>query len=317
MSQQLMPPVPRPRAGIDPRTLDGVKRIRVEGTTSYDIAQLGYNPGIPGQNAIGINSQATGRKINVQVHVIYKAIPYLSPQAISWIREMKDQTLVFIRKKYPQIPKVVIEANRVAMMALPQLHYHLHELALREEDAIDPAWVIRNWFVAGSLLSHPQIYGTPEGQPERLVLVQAKADTRILNLWGNNVKGGDYLWLVLKEIEVNPETRYVTDVAGLAVQKPGTRGAKGGTVNYVTRFVPVISDSAETVDTEDLVYLKNCVRHYGRKIYIGRVGFNGFWSQNTLPVVNSMDTRINNNPVLNYSNMLRCNPLEVYVCVST
>ena len=321
----LLPSIPRPTSGIQPRTLEGIKRIRVEGSTSYDTNNLGFSPGIPGENAIGINRQATNRKINVSIPVIYKAIPYLSQIAISWIREMRQECLIFIKKEYPKVPKLSLENNRVAMMCLPQLHYHLHELALRETEDITPAWFIRNWFLAGSLVSFKQLQGLTQGNfapdplggsMERTVLLHMKADTRLLNLWGPNVKGGDFLFFVVIEEAITPDTRYVTDEAGLAVQKPGMKGAKNGTIKYVTRLVAVVSDNAHSVATEHLMYMKDCVRHYGRQIYVGRVVNNAFWVKNAAPVVDRMDTRVNNNPHVNYNTMLRCNPLEVHTCMS-
>ena len=309
--------VARPHGGVS-GSLETLKRVRIDGTTSYNPGgNFDFNPGIPGPNAIGINGQATNTKINVQIQTILKAVPYLDPLSVDWIKEMMDECLIFIKLKWPQIPKKMIEGNRVATLCLPQLHYHLHELALREEAPITPAYVRRAWRCMGALQSHPQIKGTPEGQLERAILVQPKADTRIKCIWGPQVKGGDHLFLVLMEVEVTPDTLYVTSATGLGRQKPGIRGAKGGIIKYVTRFVPVVSDSSCSVAIEDRVYYKNCVRHIApRPIYIGRVVNNPFWRQNGLAVSNVMDTRVSNNPTINYQTMLRCDPVEVYLSIS-
>ena len=107
----------------------------------------------------------------------------------------------------------------------------------------------------------------------------------------------------------------MTDESGLAVQRPGIRGTKGS-VKYVPRLVPTVSDSRFVVPEKDLVYYKDCQPIFGIKIYVGRVVYNEFWAPGNRNSTGSMDTRVNDNPCLNMQRYLKCTPIFVHVQVS-
>ena len=77
----------------------------------------------------------------------------------------------------------------------------------------------------------------------------------------------------MKEVKVDGSTKYVTSNNNMGFFKPGTRREdnKKGDIGYVSRFVPVVSESSTHVAYKDLEYEKDCVPMLGIPIYVGRV----------------------------------------------
>jgi len=225
--------IPVPHAGTDHTTLTGMKRQRIEPESYVDHADMAFKPPFPGPHTIGVNAQASVRNINPPIPVVYSAIPFMSDGPNKWLKEMRHEMMIFVAQKYPQIPPTRLDARRVGALPLPQLHYLLHEDALAGEEIVDPAYVEREWFLAGVLQNHPDSADTPDNYLERTINLLVKGEVFMLNVWGDGVTGGDHLWLVIKEVEVTPETRYVgffplEGLTTLGDRRVGARGAAPG-----------------------------------------------------------------------------------------
>jgi hypothetical protein len=306
---------PVPHAGIDHTTLTGVKRTRVTPWSSVDTDSLIITGPYPGDQTIGVNQQASIRNVDGPIPVIYKAIPFIGDPASKWINEMQHEQLVFIARNYPEIPHTYIDANRVGGMHLPHLHYLLHEDALSGEVNADPIYVIKEWFLGGALQNYPDTDQAPKNEPERTINLLVHGHMFLANIWGAHIKCGDYLSLVVIEEEITSETRYVTDLTGFAVQRPGIVGKKG-IVKYVSRLVPVVHKSRTVIDPKDLVYIKDCQPIIGQQIYVGRVVYNERLVSDLQDAPNRVDTRINDNPCLNMRRLADCTRVLVHMDVS-
>jgi hypothetical protein len=223
---------------------------------------------------------------------------------------MQHEQLVFIAREYPKIPHTYVDANRVGTMHLPHLNYNAHLWAL-SGDEVDPWTLLKEWFLAGVMMLYPDNEQVPDNEPERVINLMLHGHHLLSNIWGA-VKRGDYLSLAIIEEEITPETRYVTDLVGFAVQKPGIRG-KNGIVKTVPRIVPIVHKSRFVVAPKDLIYFKDCQPVIAETIYVGRVVHNDRYKPGMDNSCARPDTRINDNPCVNMRALIDCTRIWVHM----
>lgn len=307
--------VRRPHAGVDHTTLTGVKRVRVPMWTSEDFQSMELPEPQFGQGTIGINAQASEQIVDAPIHVTYDAIPYADDVSNKWVDELRDESLIFVKLDFPEEPMALRDMRRVAMVPLPMVNYILHANTLAGSGDIDPTYFVKNWFLAGAMLSHPDHPNAPHNDIERNVALITTARSNIDNIWNEHVTVNDSLYLIVKKVEVTPETRYVLDLNGLTVQQPGVRGAQGP-ITMVTRLVPCVVKDRFGVPAKDLIYYENCKPVMGFPIYVGRVVYNEFFVPCDRPVSSLTDTRVNDSPCVNYRRLKACRPVLVHLNVA-
>lgn len=287
-----LPKVRPPNAGIHPRSANGIKRARVDwaGTTStLSTAVFPTNQNVPG---VGDHATAN-RPVNATIPVTYRCVPFSS---VPWVQQIPDDALLFSYRQNNEVLLTKNDVNRVIMLTMPCLHYQLHVCTQNEPDKWEPADVLAYWSLEGIMGTQ----GPPPGMEgtERTVLAMPRGDYQTYNIWGPAF-GGQHLWLVLKKVPVNNGTVYVTEVGGGGIQVPGTRRKDGkGDIAYVTRFVPVISDSAHYVKWEDRVYTEDCVQKVGPCMYVGRVVRNVHYDPSKVSSLAVSDTATTSMPRL-------------------
>ena len=216
---------------------------------------------------LGANAMPRGM-VNVPVVYLWRARQFVELRKKNWVNEMLTESIVLIQRNYePSDLGVQITGNEVLMLGLPQLHLVIHEEYLRNPNyGLED--VIEHWMFAGSMRAGRVLDGN-QGKA-RTVPIYPTGDLNIVNYWGPGVRGGDYLFFVAKEVEVDTETAYVTSVDGTQIIRPGIQSSKPGAhVRYVTRFCPVIGENPRTPAIKDLEYTKDCRTCYGVPFFIG------------------------------------------------
>jgi len=270
----MLPKVARPSGGLEMRKFEDVKRARVDFTSTVEsIANAAY---ASNTSNTGVGSHAhTGGQTDISVRWTFKVVPL---EANDWVYGMPMQGLVFIMRGQPQFFRSADDANRVIALCLPQLHYHIHKSTLRQPTKWGPEEVLKNWMLAGPNISTTPLPG--KEHMERTIEIVSQGDYRIINYWGPDVHGGDYLWLVCKEVEVGADTSYVTDKDGIGNQKPGILCTDGKTLlTHVTQFVPIISETRTHPKFKDLLYMKDCCIHVGIPVFVARTILNRGFSR--------------------------------------
>lgn len=261
----VLPRTSIPKAGLQISNVQDIKRARPDFVSVAGAIAGAVRPN--GDNMIGVGSHATaGRYSDISRPWVFKAKPFKN---WNWTEELLEDSLMFIFRQNTEPTWSRSDVNRVIMLGLPQIHYQVHVQTLEKPDAMGPEDVLKMWMLTGPLTSHPPLEGNV-GQ-ERGVVVPSRGDFRVVNYWGNNVRGGDFCWLVVKEVPVFDSDKYITGYNGVGFYTPGTRRADGkGNITHVTRFVPVLSESAYTVPFESLQYEKDCKTCFGIPLYVGR-----------------------------------------------
>ena len=305
-----LPSVAMPNMALHPRTVQDVKRMR-PGTafaSSTDAISSAVRPPSDHSGIAGVGDHPTaGRHTNPSRPWNFKAIPFNNKP---WTEELLEDSLVFIYRANNEIIQTRDDVNRVVVLGLPQLHRQIHRSALEEPGKWGPEQVYAKWMLGGVLTSHPPLDGAYGS--ERGIVITSMGDVRTVNYWGNNVRGSDsYCWLVLREEEVTSSTAYNTANNGAGLETPGTRCSDGTTLNYVTRFVPVISDSPTHVALSDLVYCKGAEECTGIPIYVGHCVRNLKFNP-----AQARDVRIDAGPTLDMDKQGRVGRIEMQVAMS-
>jgi hypothetical protein len=307
--------VPRIHAGVEHNTLTGVKRVRVPMWSSEDFSSMELpGPQITG-SMIGINSQASEQIVDPPIHVTFEAIPFADDVSRKWVDELSADTLMFTALNFPPDPMTIRDARRVAMVPMPMVNYIMHANTLAGEEDISPEYLVKKWYLAGTMLSQRDHPIAPHNDVERTVALITTSRVNVDNVWNEEITVNDSLYLIAKKVEVTPETRYVLDLDGMTVQQPGVRGTRG-LVTMVAQLVPCVVKDRFGVPAKDLIYYENCKPVLGIPIYVGRVVYNEFYKRGDKPMPSCTDIRVNDSPCRNLRRLKACRPVLVHLNVA-
>jgi len=209
----MLPSIPYPAGGMAFSSPNMVKRARYNTPSSYaDLSSVMF----PNKDSISGVGQygSAGMRTDPTVEFTFKVIPFAKR---AWVDEMPQNCLAIVRKQYPTSVSTKGDSNRVCMLALPQLHSLIHEHTLADPHGHDPEAVLNEWKLLGVMITQPPLEGS-QGK-ERAVVVVTKGDLRVINYWGAGIYGGQHLWLVVKKVRIDKETRYLVDAKGMDMVK--------------------------------------------------------------------------------------------------
>ena len=200
-----------------------------------------------------------------------------------WTNDLKTGMLAFLRRDWPNKPdrNLATNTHRSAfsleniVLSLPHLNYHLHRRALDEEEPCVDA-VLREYFLAGAITASDVIPG--DENSHRPMVLHCMADEPLSNIWGTGVCGTRHLHLVIKMVEVGPETTYTLSVDGRQIVRPGNYNEAGKYTRYVPQVVPVSSAyrrlELDKRTPHPLAYTMNCETYHGVALYVGLCTYN-------------------------------------------
>ena len=309
----VVPPIDQSSKRVRWQDMANVSVPSVANTSTFAPNGMFTNENVLG---LGAYAQPHGR-YNVPIDYKWRVQQFKAAERKNYVNEMETDALIVIRANWVPRDQTELQGNEVLALGLPQFHLYAHQEVLDKPEENTLEDFADKWLIAGIIKSGPVLKGN-EGQA-RTIVVWPTGMSFIRNIWGTQAQGGDFLFLVWKEVEVDTETAYVTNIAGEQITRPGiARTGKDennkpatGLVRYVPRLCPVISDNPRTPKMADLIYIKDCRECYGIPRFVGMCDVNPAINRGERGV--PIDATSMSSPVVNMRSQVLLNKINVWV----